>query len=137
MNALQVSELMSDMDIQLQKAIQAQLLAEVVYTAMQCFRDDKNLGFDEAIRMGLQEWDILSKDEIDLLAYGATRKYKIGDVVVWGGHTPCIGRISAKDSAWDHCYAISKSHNSLHYSNLRYATPEEIEALGDKNILLI
>lgn len=45
-------------------------------------------------------------------------KYKTGDIVVWSGFSPCIGRIKRKD--FDGYYVITeKTHNILHYLYLR------------------
>lgn len=83
--------------------------------------------------------------------YGKYNNYQIGDVVSWRGSHPCIGVInklkpespSYTDNDNDdvnrgctstsfeciNCYGIDDKHNSLHYSNLRYATPEEVRLL--------
>lgn len=71
--------------------------------------------------------------------YGETKEYKKGDFVVWGGRNPCIGKISGRGGGLygENCWVIDDEHNSLHYSNLRYATQKEIKQLGDKQKLLI
>ena len=72
--------------------------------------------------------------------FGEQMNYKKGDVVVWRGGNPCIGRIKEKckhDGINDDCFVISKTHNSLHYSNLRYATQKEKQKLGRKQMVLI
>lgn len=70
--------------------------------------------------------------------FGETKEYKEGDVVVWGGRKPCIGKIVRRNNEDLHmnCWVIDEEHNSLHYSNLRYATHEEIKQLGDRQKLL-
>jgi len=71
--------------------------------------------------------------------YGETMEYKKGDVVFWMGYRKCIGKIIGKSVGQfsQNCWVIDDEHNSLHYSNLRYATNEEIKQLGDKQKLLI
>lgn len=68
---------------------------------------------------------------------GEVKYYKNGDVVVWSGHNPCIGRIKCKADFGKDCFVICESHNSLHYSYLRYATPTEIILLGENHIILL
>ena len=70
--------------------------------------------------------------------FGETKEYKEGDVVVWGGRKPCIGKIVRRSNEYLHmnCWVIDEEHNSLHYSNLRYATKKEIKQLGDRQKLL-
>lgn len=89
-----------------------------------------------AQKKALRKTDVLSSKNYD---FGSTKDYKRGDVVVWRGTEPCIGRIKSKDNSGvqDDCWVICDSHNSLHYSNLRYAKPEEIAQLGRKRIILI
>ncbi len=71
--------------------------------------------------------------------YGEIKEYKKGDVVVWRGQQKCIGKIIGKSIGRfsNGCWAIDEKHDSLHYSNLRYATPEEREKLGKRQKLLI
>lgn len=71
--------------------------------------------------------------------FGNNKNYKKGDIVVWCGRNPCIGKIKSKakgDINID-CWVINENHNSLHYSHLRYATPDEIAQLGRKRIVLL
>lgn len=73
--------------------------------------------------------------------YGVIKEYEIGDIVHWRGNNPCIGRIKGKGDNID-CHPDSwkindKTHNSLHYNNLRHATAKEIEMLGDKDLILL
>jgi len=67
--------------------------------------------------------------------------FKSGDIVVWSGNTPCICKLQSEMSADNHsfpgCYYVNESHNSLHYSYLRFATNKEIERLGDQIMILI
>lgn len=78
------------------------------------------------------------------------RTYKAGDVVVWSGHNPAIGRVAHdfdSNAARCHvqeCTALQDenggrhpAYNSLHYSNLRPATKLERRALGAFNILVL
>lgn len=80
--------------------------------------------------------------------FGKLKEYKKGDIVVWRGAHPCIGKIKRRSylvsldsnktkKLSKDCYFITDSHDSLHHSNLRKATEEEIEALGKNDILLI
>ncbi len=69
--------------------------------------------------------------------FGAIQEYKKGDIVVWRGNNPCIGRVKARCVEFRDSWNVSKTHNSLSYTNLRYATPKEIEKLGRKQMLLI
>lgn len=74
--------------------------------------------------------------------FGEQKDYQKGDVVVWRGDDPCIGRIFDKtpidrNHLDEDCFVISKTHNSLHYSNLRYATQKEKQKLGRKRLVLI
>lgn len=74
--------------------------------------------------------------------FGESDNYKKGDIVVWRGRNPCIGKIKKRanhtiDYLIGSCWVIDEQHNSLHFSNLRYATHEEIKKLGDKQKLLI
>ena len=64
--------------------------------------------------------------------------YKKGDVIVWSGHEPCIGRLDTDMSAYKfkRCYYVDKEHNSLSYLFLRLATKEEIKLLGKERKLL-
>lgn len=70
--------------------------------------------------------------------FGETKEYKKGDIVVWRGRNPCIGKIECRGNEDLHrdCWVIDEEHNSLHYSNLRYATKKEIKQLGDRQKLL-
>lgn len=80
--------------------------------------------------------------------FGKTKNYQKGDIVVWKGNMPCIGKISRnvyliefgdinKIKFSTNEYYINESHNSLHYSNLRLADEEEIKILGNNDIILI
>ena len=75
--------------------------------------------------------------------YGKKLEYKKGDICVWNGFNKAILRI-AQDFEVDfmaHVLECAKStnrkYNSLHYSNLRLATDEEKELLGDLDILIL
>lgn len=81
----------------------------------------------------------------DVDKFGKTLKYTKGDVVVWRGDSPAIGRIGCDvDFSSARCYVeecihfqkMSKLYNSLHYSQLRPSTPKEIEYLGE-NVLIV
>ena len=69
--------------------------------------------------------------------FGEQKNYKEGDVVVWRGNKPCIGKIVGKCDSYEDCFKINKTHSSLHYSNLRYATQKEKQKLGRKQMVLI
>ena len=69
--------------------------------------------------------------------FGVVKDYKAGDVVVWNGCTPCIGKVNTPMYSCSLCCGICDSHNSLHYSHLRYARPDEIKRLGINQIMLI
>ena len=65
-------------------------------------------------------------------------KYNIGDVVKWSGQQPCIGRIIGECTEFEDSYKINNdTHNSLHFINLRLATQDEIELLGNKEIHIL
>lgn len=66
--------------------------------------------------------------------FGKTYGYKRGDIIFWRGNSPCIGKIKGGDGR---DFIIDSVHNSLHYSNLRYAKPNEIKQLGNNKKLLI
>lgn len=70
-------------------------------------------------------------------SYGSTKNYKAGDVVVWKGSDPCIGRIMGRGKIFPNDFKICDSHNSLYYGNLRYARPDEIKRLGKNQMILI
>lgn len=73
------------------------------------------------------------------------RKFNIGDIVFWGGHAPCIGKIKnwygdgviINGRLWPVCYVIDKKHNHLSENHLRLATKEEIKLLGRKNKIVL
>jgi hypothetical protein len=68
--------------------------------------------------------------------FGETEDYHINDIVVWRGKSPCIGRIKGINIETG-LYSINNStHNELNTDHLRYATPDEIETLGNKDIYL-
>ncbi len=72
------------------------------------------------------------------LALGKRKRYNIGTVVFWGGSKPCLGKINGRCSEFEDSYILNKeSHNSCSVMNLRPATKEEINQLGDKDFLLI
>jgi len=68
--------------------------------------------------------------------FGKITEYKKGDIVVWKGGYPAIGRIKGKCKIFNDCWDISKTHNSLHFCNLRLANDEEKAALGTKQMIL-
>lgn len=105
---------------------------------------EKNNTIDlNAYAAGLNDmYDALKSDnfvnkEPDRFRFGANENYEIGDVVVWRGEDPCIGRINGKCRSFHNSFMICEDHNSLHISNLRYAEPDEIKKLGENQILLI
>lgn len=69
--------------------------------------------------------------------FGIEKDYKPEDVVVWRGHNPCIGRIKKKSPHAMDCFYMSEKRNSMHYSNLRYATADEIKRLGNQDELAV
>lgn len=75
--------------------------------------------------------------------FGELTEYKKGDIVVWGGYNKAILRIAEDFISNDSCHmtqcarATHKGYNSLHYSNLRLATRQEVELLGNLEILKI
>lgn len=70
-------------------------------------------------------------------SYGIHKYYKAGDIVVWKGQSPCIGRIKSIQINDADCWEICESHDSLHYTYLRYAKPSEIKKLGKKQMILL
>ena len=84
--------------------------------------------------------DVLSTNS-DL--FGKKLEYKKGDVAVWKGHNKAILRIGYDFKADFRAHVLecakstNKKYNSLHYSNLRLATDEEIKFLGDLDILVL
>lgn len=76
--------------------------------------------------------------------FGKVLSYKKGDVVVFKGTNPAIGRMAADEdfskarSYVEECglFQNVKTYDSLHFSELRPATEMEKEYLGD-NILII
>lgn len=66
-----------------------------------------------------------------------TNNFKIGDIVVWSGNEPCIGKIQKKCSFDSRCWYISDSHNSCYFKFLRLANTNEIKKLGNKQIILL
>jgi hypothetical protein len=58
-------------------------------------------------------------------------------VVVWRGKNPCVGIIKSQNIDDINCFNICKSHNSLHYSNLRLAHTKEILMLEKKKMMLL
>ena len=66
---------------------------------------------------------------------------KEGAVCVWGGCTPALLKIKGKADTDEHgeCYQgyLGENFNSLSISNLRPATQEEVEILGDRDFLSI
>jgi hypothetical protein len=69
--------------------------------------------------------------------FGLKKHYKKGDVVVWRGKNPCVGIIKSQNIDDINCFNICKSHNSLHYSNLRLAHTKEILMLEKKKMMLL
>lgn len=80
--------------------------------------------------------------------FGKTLIYKKGDIVVWGGHNPAIGRLAfdydftgVGTGSYNACAKFKgyerNEYNSLHFHNLRMATPTEKEVLGDNEMILI
>lgn len=73
--------------------------------------------------------------------FGRNYYYFPKQIAVWRGGQPCILRIKRKieDNIYSRdCYeSTTKTHNSLHYTNLRPATEEEIKLLGRKQVLFI
>lgn len=69
--------------------------------------------------------------------FGDEVAYKKCDVVVWRGVTPCIGKVERKCNSFNDSFYLSESHSSCHFSNLRYARPDEIKRLGINQIMLI
>lgn len=55
-----MSEILMNIHIHLKKAIQANMVTEVVHSAMFYVRNDSLIAFDEAVRLALIEWDIIS-----------------------------------------------------------------------------
>lgn len=100
---------------------------------------------------------LMEDNNLHSYEYGKYNDYKIGDVVSWDGTKPCIGIINKlkpekptfKINDIDevnrayyseyykciNCYGIDDKHNSLHYSYLRYATPEEIRQLEESGMI--
>lgn len=65
--------------------------------------------------------------------------FQPGDVVYWGGDDPFIGRIYYRNDYEDtECYATFEPNvDSCHVSNLRFATPEEVLKLGNRDFLYL
>jgi|GEM_PF-3075329 len=84
--------------------------------------------------------DVLSTNA-DL--FGKNLEYNKGDIVVWKGRNAAILRIGYDFKADFRAHVLEcakstlKKYNSLHYSNLRLATDEEIKYLGDLDILVL
>ena len=75
--------------------------------------------------------------------FGKKLEYNKGDIAVWKGHNAAILRIGYDFKADFRAHDLEcakstdKQYNSLHYSNLRLATDEEIKFLGDLDILVL
>lgn len=75
--------------------------------------------------------------------FGKKLEYNKGDVVVWKGNKAAILKIGCdfKCDFRAHVLECAKStikeYNSLHYSNLRLATNDEIKLLGDLDIFVL
>ena len=74
-------------------------------------------------------------EKLATVEFGFIKKYKRGDVVVWKGNTPGICCIKKKCKLKDDSYYATKTHSSLHISNLRLATKKEIKLLGTKDFI--
>ena len=75
--------------------------------------------------------------------FGKNLEYKKGDIVVWKGYNKAILRIGYDFKVNFNAHVLEcaksthKEYNSLHYTNLRLATDEEKEYLGDLDILIL
>lgn len=75
--------------------------------------------------------------------FGVVKRYDIGDVVVWKGYNPAILRMQnafscdTKSPSISYNARVNDRYNSCHYSNLRPATADEVELLGDKDCYLL
>jgi len=85
---------------------------------------------------GIQTKKIVNTNAED---FGKLKTYKENDIVVWRGDQPCIGYI-AKDCDCtnaknynDLLFSIKHFSNSLHFSNIRLATEEEVLVLEKLN----
>lgn len=73
--------------------------------------------------------------------FGKSLKYKKDDIVVWKGQCAAILRIGYDFEVDFSCHrfecakSTDKRYDSLHYSNLRLATDQEKEILGDLEVL--
>jgi hypothetical protein len=67
------------------------------------------------------------------------KKYNRGDIIVWLGYNPCVGRldrdidVSKARCHVEECIRLDSTHSSLHFKNVRLATQIEMQKLGDND----
>ncbi len=77
-------------------------------------------------------------------SFGKVLDYNVGDIVVWRGNTPAIGRVKKLIPGNEkvrndpkYFFHFNETHQELHPAHLRYATDGEIKLLGDSDVLLL
>lgn len=86
-----------------------------------------------------QYGDVENPEEDYVFEFGKNKYYFKGQVCVWNGKNPAVVRIGGSYSPKSEYYYIEKTpdYNSLSFRYFRPATREEIERLGNRNVLVL